>query len=118
MKSAGTDEMPLAIDIVTTGGVISEYLPDQPATDATVKASNRLLVGLAQAVVVTELYTDSRHTLDLVEFCRMIGKMLFVVIDPEFGALADEPSLAKAIECGAIPIEGLSKLDDIIRSLV
>lgn len=114
----GTDEMPLAIDVAASGGVISEYLPDKKQTDTTLKASNRLLVGLGQAVVVTELYTDSRHTLDLVEFCRMIGKMLFVVIDPAFGALSDEPALGKAIECGAIPIEGLDRVNDIIRSLV
>jgi len=114
----GTDEMPLAIDIVTNGGVITEYLPDHKATDSTLKASNRLLVGLAQAVVVTELYTDSKHTLDLVDFCQMIGKLLFVIVDPDIGALSDEPALGKAIECGAIPIEGLDKIDDIIRSLV
>lgn len=112
------DLMPLAIDIVESGGVITEYLPDKAPGPATMEASNRLLVGLGQAVVVTELYADAVHTLDLLSFCRMIGKLTFLIIDPELGALADESSLALAIECGAIPLEGYERVEDIIRSLV
>ena len=115
---ADHDTMPLAIDIVQNGGVISEYLPDQEPGPATTEASNRLLVGISQAVVVTELYASSTHTLDLLSFCQMIGKMAFIILDPELGALADESSLEKALGFGAIPIEGYGHIDDIIRSLV
>ena len=114
----GDVHMPLAIDIVENGGVISEYLPDKEPSKATMEASNRLLVGISQAVVVTEFYAGSTYTLDLLAFCNMIGKMVFIVIDPEMGALTDEGSLAKALAYGAIPIEGFDHVDDIIRSLV
>ncbi|MBD3402766.1 hypothetical protein GF420_07710 [candidate division GN15 bacterium] len=110
--------MPLAIDIVEHGGVISEYAPDHKATQDTLEQSNRLLVGLSQAVVVTEVYGDSDKTLDLLSFCRMIGKMAFMMVDPDQGAFADEKSLQKALEYGALPMKGLEHTEDIIRSLV
>ncbi|MDX9858536.1 MAG: DNA-processing protein DprA [candidate division Zixibacteria bacterium] len=110
--------MPLAIDIVEHGGVISEYAPEQISTHETLEQSNRLLAGLAQAVVVTEVYSDSEATLDLLAFCRMIGKLVFVMADPHKGALADESAMAKALEAGAIPMKGLEHTDDIVRALV
>jgi DNA processing protein len=114
----GSDMVPLAIDIAETGGVISEYRPDQAGARETVEESNRLLVGLSQGVVVTEFYKDSPRTLDLLSFCRMIGKLAFVMVDPEKGAFADEESLSKASEYGVIPIEGYEKVDDIMKSLL
>ena len=112
------EHMPLAIDVAQSGGVISEHPPEQTYTTESFKSSNRLLVGLAQAVVVTELYHDSTHTLDLLSFCRQIGKLTFIMVDPERGALADEGSLAEAVSCGAIPLTGLDKTGDIIKALV
>lgn len=108
----------VAIDIAQAGGVISEYEPDVATDDSHLMATNRLLVGLAQAVVVTEFYHDSPQTLDLLSFCQMIGKLTFVMVDPDQGALSDERALTKAAEYGVIPIEGYRKVDDIIRSLV
>ncbi|RME22398.1 MAG: DNA-processing protein DprA, partial [Candidatus Zixiibacteriota bacterium] len=96
----------LANDIIASGGLLSEYAPDRPHTDALTGESNRLVVGLAQAVVVTEVYGDATRTLDLLKFCQQIGKLTFVMIDPELGAFADEAGLSKAIEYGAIPIKG------------
>ncbi len=113
-----SEHMPLAIDVAQSGGVISEYPPEQIYTAESFKFSNRLLVGLAQAVVVTELYRDSTRTLDLLSFCRQIGKLAFIMVDPERGVLADEESLAEAVSCGAIPLTGLEKTDDIIKALV
>jgi DNA processing protein len=113
-----SEHMPLAIDVAQSGGVISEYPPEQTYTTESFKSSNRLLVGLAQAVVITELYRDSTRTLDLLSFCRQIGKLTFIMVDPERGALADEGSLAEAVSCGAIPLTGLEKTGDIIKALV
>jgi DNA processing protein len=112
------EHMPLAIDVAQSGGVISEHPPEQTYTTESFKSSNRILVGLAQAVVVTELYDDSTRTLDLLSFCRQIGKLTFIMVDPERGALADEGSLAKAVFCGAISLTGLEKTGDIIKALV
>jgi DNA processing protein len=110
--------MPVAIDIALTGGVISEYLPDADKPEGAFQESNRLVVGFSQAVMVTEVYHDSLQTLDLLNFCQMIGKLAFVMIDPEKGVFADEESFAKALAYGAIPIEGYDKIDDVVRSLV
>jgi DNA processing protein len=112
------DSMPLAIDIVQKGGLISEYPPDDKAAPENYKEANRILVGLSRAVVVTELYHDSLRTLDLLQFCSMIGKLAFLLVDPVHGALADEESLAKAVEYGAIPMVGYDKVGDIIKALV
>jgi hypothetical protein len=68
--------------------------------------------------VVTEFYHTSRQTLDLLNFCQMIGKLAFLLVDPDKGAFADEESLTKALEYGVIPLEGYDKVHDIIRSLV
>jgi DNA processing protein len=115
---ADPEVMPLAIDIVANGGVISEYAPEQVSTHETLEQSNRLLVGMSQAVVVTEVYCDSVATMDLLSFCRMIGKIVFLVTDPIRGTMTDERSLEKALEFGAIPVRGLDKIDDIVRTLV
>ena len=114
----GEGKMPLAIDIVQKGGVISEYAPDVDPEDKHVGEVNRMVVGFSQAVVVTECYGDSVRTLDLLEFCHEIGKMVFVVIDPSRGKSADETSLQRALDCGAILLEGAERADDIIKSLV
>ncbi|MEA3296503.1 MAG: DNA-processing protein DprA [candidate division Zixibacteria bacterium] len=113
-----SEEIPLAIDIARTGGVLSEYPPDQAGNSDSRELTNRLLVGISQAVVVTEVYSNSTRTLDLLSFCNQIGKLSFVLIDPIYGVKADEDSLGKAISCGAIPMVGLDKIDDIIKSLV
>lgn len=112
------EQMPLAIDIAQAGGVLSEYTPETEPTDETYQAANRILVALAQAVVVTEVYSTSKATLDLLSFCNETGKLAFVLIDPRKGALTDESSLSEAARCGALPMVGLDKIEDIIKSLV
>jgi DNA processing protein len=112
------EAMPVAIDIIQTGGVISEYAPEVEAHEMFIPQANRLVVGLAQAVVITELYDSSTRSLDLLRTCRDVGKLTFFMVDPELGALADETSLGLVAECGAIPIEGFDRVGDIIKSLV
>ena len=115
---AGSDEMALAIDIAAHGGVISEYFPEsQPTTDS-VSQANRLLVGLSDGVVFTELYADSKRALDALEFCDQCGKLAFFFVDPVHGALADEQSLALAVDCGAIPMRGYDSVADMVKALV
>lgn len=111
-------QVSLAHDIAQAGGVISEYSPEMLPTAVMLEAANRLVVGFSQGVVVTELYADSARALDLLDFCASIGKLSFVVTDPRYGVLIDETSLARALKCGAILIDGADHVDDIIRSLV
>ncbi|UCD64334.1 MAG: DNA-processing protein DprA [Candidatus Zixiibacteriota bacterium] len=112
------ENRPLAIDIVGTGGLLSEHRPETAHSENGWLASNRLVAALAQAVVVTEFYSDSVHTLDLLKCCSQIGKLAFIMIDPRHGALTDEASLNRAYTYGAIPLVGLEKVPDIVDSLV
>ena len=112
------DTMPLAIDVVRTGGIISEYLPDQQSNEQTLAEANRLMVGMSQAVVVAEQYVDSIRTRDALSYCCHICKLAFLVIDPELETPFDRESLDYAVRNGAIIIEGYDRIDDIIRSLV
>jgi len=113
-----TAEMPLAIDAVKEGGVISEYPPGTPADDKNFRDANRILVGLGQAVVVTEVYETSAKILDLILFCQQIGKIVFLMIDPAHGPLSDKATLDKLTGYGVIPIIGFDRVKDIIASLV
>ncbi len=119
LEEIRADEVvPVAIDIAKEGGLISDFSPEAEFADENYRQSNRLLVGMSQAVVVTEIYSHSKRTLDLLEFCHQTGKLTFLLIDPGKGALADEDALANAVKNGALPMLGLDKLDDIVKSLV
>jgi len=111
-------QVPLAIDVAQTGGVISEFAPDIVRPLAATEVLDRLLVGISQATVITEFYQDSRREHDLLEFCNQIGKMAFVVVDESVGPLADKESLIHAAQCGAILLHGSQQVSTIARSLV
>jgi DNA processing protein len=112
------EQVPLALDIAKVGGVISEYPPDAPTQPENLPASDRILAGLGQAVVVTEIYHDSTRVHDLLEFCNQVGKLAMVTVDPVNGPLADKESLIAAVKQGAVILQGPNQLSDIIRSLV
>lgn len=114
----GDAEVPLVIDIVKNGGVITEYAPDARFDKNNYIESNRLMAGMTQAVVITEIYEHSQRSLDILKYCNQIGKLSFILIDPKNGALSDEPSLARAVEWGAIPMSGPDQIDHIIKALV
>jgi DNA processing protein len=113
------DELrPVAIDIVAEGGVISEFAPDHPAEEGEYKKTNRLLAAMPQAVVLTEFYSNSEKAMDLLRCCHQIGKLTFILVDPDTGAHSDEEALHQAVDWGAIPMVGRDKIDDIIKALV
>ncbi len=111
-------DMPVAIDLVRSGGIISEYAPDVKLGKTNYKQSNRIIAGLSQAVVITEIYEDSKHVHDILKFCHQIGKLTFMSVDSDNGALSDEKSLEQIAKHGAIPMVGLKKVNEIIQSLV
>lgn len=108
----------LAIDVVKNGGLIAEYSPEVEIDEVDYRTTNRIIAAMAQAVVVTEFYDDSVVLLDLLDCCAEIGKLVFILIDPIHGALTETEALNRAVSNGAIPMVGLDKIDDIIRSLV
>ncbi len=111
------DNRPIAIDIVQTGGLITEFTEDIEFSPEYCLSANRLLAAISQAVIITEFYKNDRFVYDLLEVCSQIGKMTFILIDPKY-TLVDTESLNHAVKCGAIPMVGLDKLDDIVQSLV
>ena len=112
------ENMPVVIDIVGSGGVLSEWMPDVDTNTSAFTSSNRLVAAMAQAVVITEIDQDAARTRDLLECAEQIGSMLFVLIDPHLGGLADEKSLQQALDCGAIPMVGIERIPDILNALV
>lgn len=112
------ENKPLAIDIVQAGALISEHAYGKKYKSNNYKASNRLIAAMSQAVIVTEFFDDSKRILDLLKCCSEIGKMVFILINPKYGALTDNTSFDKAATYGAIAMVGLDKVDDIIKSLV
>jgi DNA processing protein len=112
------EHMPLAIDVARHGGVISEFCPDIAPDGDSMHQANRLLAGMAQGVVVTQMQKDSKRALDLLSFCNDVGKLAFVMIDPDQPSLISEDSLRRAVGYGAIPMDGYDKIKDIIRVLV
>ncbi len=112
------DQLRLAFDITQSGGIISEYSPERKVTPESLQASNRILAGISQAVVVTQLFDDSERALDLLEFCNMMGKLAFVVTDIAHGVESDDKAFQRALATGAIALDGVGQVNDIIISLV
>jgi len=108
----------LAIDIVQNGGLLSEYPPAAKVPAKSFVEVNRLIAGISQAVVITELRKDVKRTMDLLKCCNDIGKLVFFLIDPALGAFAEEKTLNQAVSYGAIPMVGLDMIDDIAKALV
>jgi DNA processing protein len=113
-----TDHAALAVDIALTGGLVTEYEPDTRWRANNHRNTNRLLGGITNAVIITECYETSRELIDLLVACGELGKLVFVVVDPRLGVLADEYSLDKAQSNGAIVMVGMDKINDIVQSLV
>lgn len=109
---------PVAVDVLLDGGIISEYPPEHEEEEGDYKEANRLMAALPQAVVVTEFYAGSEKCMDLLRCCHQIGKLCFVLVDPETGAHSDEEALHRAVDWGAIPMVGRDKIDDIVKALV
>ena len=108
----------MAIDISKTGGIISEYPPEMDIEQSHMSATNRLIVGMADAVVAMELSTNSERSLDLLDFCDQIGKLTFVLVDPRTKSTEGKAALERALASGAIPVTGVDSVDDIVKSLV
>ena len=99
------------------GGLLTEFTEDVEYENENNISSNRILAAISQAVIITEFYKDDPFVYDILDCCSQIGKMVFVLIDPRFN-LVDTESLNYAVKCGAVPLVGLDKLDDITKSLV
>lgn len=112
------EHITLATDIAQHGGLLTEHPPNAKQKAGNIIDVNRLVVGLSQAVVITELRNGIERTMDLLKCCNDIGKLAFFLIDPSQGAFAEKQALNRAISLGVILMVGLDKIDDIANALV
>jgi DNA processing protein len=112
------ENRPLASQIIKKGGLISEYPPDTGYADSQLIARNRLTVGLSQAVVIGEIFGDSKGTLDTASFCRQLGKIMFVLIDASGASERDLNGIEKVLNMGAIPVRPEKAAEMILKALV
>lgn len=108
----------LAIELVKSGGIISEYRPDTEYSPERDIERNRLIVGLSQAVVVGEVYGDSKNALDAAKFCHESGKLLFLLTEGIDQPGRDNSGVEKVLKYGAIPVSLAEAIEMIPKSLV
>lgn len=102
----------LAAHITEQGCLLSEYLPDTPVSAGQLMARNRVIVGMANVVIVGEMSDESVGTLDAAECCHQLGKLLFAIIG------AHNPHYEKMAGFGAIPLTGGEQYKMIFKTLV
>ncbi|MCK6559739.1 DNA-processing protein DprA [candidate division KSB1 bacterium] len=104
-----------SVDYLKAHGVIlSEYFPTMTWTAGAAMARNRLVVGLAQAVLVVECGVKS-GTMDTAERTLQAGKPLFVVAfqEPSEHAAGNVALLKQ----GAVPVRTFNELQTILQVL-
>ncbi len=96
------------------GVILSEYFPTMSWTAGAAMARNRLVVGLAKAVLVVECGVQS-GTMDTAVRTLKAGKPLFVVAFQEPGEhAAGNVALLKQ---GAVPVRTFNELQTILQAL-
>ncbi|MCP4704843.1 MAG: DNA-processing protein DprA [candidate division Zixibacteria bacterium] len=112
------ENIPLSIEMVEKGGLISEYSPDTKNSPGLNMSRNRLIVGLSNAVIIGEIFGDSSGTLDSAKCCVELGKLMFILIDGCEREGKDNKGVEKVLEMGAIPITLENAVEIITKSLV
>jgi len=112
------ENIPLSLELVKIGGLITEYAPNIEYSKERDMQRNRLVAGLAQAVIVCEIAGNSEMTLDIAKFCHQIGKLLFILTDNLTIAGQDITGIEKVLTYGAIPLSMKDAVGMITKSLV
>ncbi|MDZ7289434.1 MAG: DNA-processing protein DprA [candidate division KSB1 bacterium] len=94
------------------GVILSEYFPTMTWTAGAAMARNRLVVGLAKAVLVIECGIKS-GTMDTAKRTQTAGKPLFVIEFQEAGEQAS--GNVELLRQGAIPIRTFKEIDRILE---
>jgi DNA processing protein len=102
----------LANQIVENGALISEYPLSASVNIGQLMARNRIIVGLAQAVIMVETEHLNSGTLDTAQKAMEQGRLLFAV------RKGNEEFIAELEELGAVIIEGAEELDLVTKYLL
>jgi len=101
----------LAGQIAENGAVLSEYSPPTRVSVRRLMARNRIVVGLADAVLVVQVHESSVGTMDAAICAEEQGKPLFVV------PRAKIPQVGQLKSCGAIVLEDDQTIDLVLDYL-
>ncbi len=106
------ENRPLVDEIIKTGGLLSEFLPDTPTNAGRLMSRNRITIGLADAVIIGEVAESSVGTLDAAKCCHQLGKLLFVI------ASHKSAHFEKLLGYGAIPLMHIDEYQMILKAMV
>lgn len=102
------ENRPLAEQIELHGGLLSECPIDAKGSVPRLLARNRIVVGLAQAVVIVELLAKSKGTMAAVDIALKQGKPVFVVATDESNGVQE------LVARGAYPITDPASLEAVM----
>jgi DNA processing protein len=105
------EHLPLAKQIVQSGGLISEQPPRAELTKAQLVLRNRIIVALSDAVVVVRLHEDTRGSMEAIRRARDLALPVFLVSTDT--SIAAQSAVAK----GAIPIPREPDFDLVLNYL-
>ena len=105
------DNAALAEEISKSGALVTEYGLDVPVKVGQLMARNRIVVGLAQAVIVVEMDETSAGTMDAADSTIRQGKPLFVM------RKEGSHKVEELIGEGAVPLQDVEDLDLVVNYL-
>ncbi len=101
----------LSSQVAESGAVFSEYSPQTPVIVGRLMARNRIVVGLADAVLIIQVHESSAGTMDAATRAMEQGKPLFVVEQEQI------PQLGQIKACGGLVVDEETGLDLILNYL-
>jgi len=101
----------LAEQVAENGAVVSEYSPPTPVSVGRLMARNRVVVGLADAVLIVQVHESSSGTMDAAIQAEKQGMPIFIVHRQEI------PQLGQLKACGAIVLAETNGVDMVLNYL-
>lgn len=102
------ENKPLAEEVAVHGGLLSEYREDAKSSVPQLLARNRIVVGLAQAVVIGELPEKTKGTMAAADLAFKQGKPVFVLAKEQTKAVRE------LVHGGAYLIDTPESLDAVM----
>jgi DNA processing protein len=106
------ENLSLAQEITQNGALISEYPLQVSVNIGQLMARNRIIVGLAQAVIIVEIETLNSGTIDSAQKAQEQGKPLFAI------RMGNDDFIPELEDLGAIIIEGADELELVTKYLL
>ncbi len=99
----------LAGQIVDSGSIMTEFPPDTEVNQGRLLSRNRIVVGLSDAAIITELSSDGSGCQSAADACDDQGKLLFYVLK------GNEAERGIKVPSNAIPFEALEDIENILE---